>query len=269
MTANPVLKISFIGYGNMAKAMAKSLSAIPCYQLKAASPSQQIGMNVHGIDTHPNNLEVLDDADIVILAVKPAKMQEVLLSVKEFLPKNCLLISVAAGLGLSWLAKYTPQNQAIVRSMPNIATAVNKGAIPLIANHFVNQQQKEVCTQLFAHMGLVSWLDNENELDIFTALSGSGPAYVFLFLEAMQKAAEQLGLAAAQAKSFSLQTIIGAADLAKESQSEFAELRKKVTSPAGTTAAAIQVLQNQQFEQVIFNAMEAAYNRAKELAEHS
>ena len=267
--SNQVLKISFIGYGNIAKAIAKSLSNSDRYQLRAASPSLQIGIDADGIATHHNNLAILSDADMIILAVKPTKMQEVLLQINQAIPKNCLVISVAAGLCLTWLEKHIPQYQPIVRSMPNIATAVKKGATPLIANQFVNRKQKDDVARLFEYSGMIAWLENESEMDIFTALSGSGPAYVFLFLEAMARAAEQLGLSKELAKAFTLQTIVGAADLARESQFEFNELRKKVTSPGGTTAAAIHVLQEQHIEQILFNAIEAAYSRAKELGEQN
>lgn len=264
-----ILKISFIGYGNIAKAIAKSLSNSTCYQLRAASPSLQIGINVDGIATHYDNLAIISDADIIILAVKPAKMQEVLLQISQAIPTNCLVISVAAGLYLSWLEKHIPQCQPIVRSMPNIAATVKKGATPLIANQFVSEKQKEDAAHLFECSGLIAWLDNENEMDIFTALSGSGPAYFFLFLEVMASAAEKLGLSKDIAKKFTLQTIIGAAALAKECPFEFSELRKKVTSPGGTTAAAIQVLEEQHIGQIIFDTIEAAYVRAKELGKNT
>lgn len=263
--SNQILKICFIGYGNIAKAIAKSLSNNAHYQLHAASPSLQVSIDTYGITTHHNNLAILNQADIIILAVKPDKMQDVLLQINPVIPKNCLVISVAAGLSLSWLEQHLPQEQAIIRSMPNIATTVKQGATPLIANQWVNNKQKDEATRLFECSGLIAWLENENEMDIFTALSGSGPAYVFLFLEAMASAAIKLGLSKEMAKAFSLQTLIGAATLAGESQSEFSELRKKVTSPGGTTAAAIQVLQDQHMSQIIAKAIEAAYYRAREL----
>jgi pyrroline-5-carboxylate reductase len=263
--SNKILKISFIGYGNIAKAIAKSLTCSSHYQLRAAAPSLQIGRDADGIATHYNNQAILNDADIIILAVKPSKMQEVLLEIIQSIPRHCVIISVAAGLDLSWLEKRLPEAQPIVRAMPNIAIAVKEGATPLVANQFVSKKQKDSVTSLFECSGMIAWLDTEDQMDIFTALSGSGPAYIFLFLEIIANSAEKLGLPKDMAKKFTLQTFIGASVLAKESQIEFRSLREKVTSSGGTTAAAIQVFQEQDIDQVIYKAMEAAYRRAIEL----
>lgn len=260
-----LIKISFIGYGNMAKAIAKSLSHQKKYQLRAASPSLSVGVNSNGIHTHHDNIAILHDADLIVLAVKPQKMEEVLMHINHAIPSKSLVISVAAGLNLSWLQHRISEQQPIIRSMPNIAATINKGATPLIANASVNSTQKEIAEHLFACSGLVTWLENEADIDIFTALSGSGPAYFFLFLEEMVSAAERLGLSKEVAKAFSLQTMVGAAGLAQQSTLDFNELRRKVTSPGGTTAAAIKVFQEHQFDQLLFNAMNAAYNRAKEI----
>ncbi|KTD33000.1 pyrroline-5-carboxylate reductase [Legionella nautarum] len=260
------MKIHFIGFGNMAKAIAGSLATQDeSVQIRASSPSLKTGKTPEGIITNANNLTGLQEADLVILAVKPAKMADVLAEIKAELPKSCLLISVAAGLSLSWLEQHCRPNQAIIRSMPNIAITVGKGATPLIANPFVSQKQKQDAEQLFQRSGIVSWATEEKEIDIFTALSGSGPAYVFLFLEAMINAAQHLGLSEEIAKTFALQTMTGALNLATHTKLEISELRKKVTSPAGTTAAAIDILQQQGFSELVLKAMEAAYERAREL----
>lgn len=265
--SNRTLKISFIGYGNIAKAIAKSLMGNAHYQLRAASPSLAAEINPDGLRTHYDNVAILSDADILILAVKPKIMPIVLSQINQGIPKHSLVVSVAAGLKLTWLAKHLPPHQAIVRGMPNIATAVLKGATPLIANSFVSKNQRDDVVQLFTNSGLTAWLDNENEMDIFTAISGSGPAYFFLFLEAMAKAGEKLGLPKDLSKAFTLQTMFGAAQLAQVSQLSFDELRKQVTSPGGTTAAAIEVFQQKNIEQIFFDAIAAACNRAKTIGE--
>jgi pyrroline-5-carboxylate reductase len=149
--------------------------------------------------------------------------------------------------------------------MPNIPIAVDQGATPLIANAYVTSKQKRLVTQLFQASGLITWIANENDIDSFTALSGSGPAYVFLFMEAMIKAAQKLGLSKEIARAFTLQTVIGAANLAKNSTIDVSVLRKKVTSPSGTTAAALDILQQQGFDELIFQAMKAACERSQQL----
>lgn len=260
------MNICFIGFGNMAKAIALGLSKQSNYQITATAPSLKKGKTAEGIITEPNNLEGILNADLIILAVKPAKMAEVLTQIKPKIPKHCLLISVAAGLNLNWLEKHCPAGQAIVRSMPNIPIMVEKGATPLIANRHTSPEQKRWAAELFRCSGLIAWTENEADLDSFTALSGSGPAYVFLFLESLVAAAQKLGLNENLAKSFALQTVAGAVEMATNSELALSELRKKVTSPAGTTAAAIAIFEEQGFTDLIFKAMDAAHTRAKELS---
>lgn len=260
------MNICFIGFGNMAKAIARSLCKnANNYQIFASSPSLKEGQTEDGIITHHNNLAHIHKADIIFLAVKPAKMATLLAQIKTEIPSACLLISVAAGLSLSWLNKHCCAGQAIIRSMPNIPIAVGEGATPLIANSYVTKEQKRHAEQLFQCASLVAWTTKESDIDRFTALSGSGPAYVFLFLEAMINAAVKLGLKKDLAKTFALQTVAGSLKLASNSDLEIPELRKMVTSPAGTTAAAIDILQQQGFEELVFRAMEAAFERAKQL----
>jgi pyrroline-5-carboxylate reductase len=259
------MKISFIGYGNIAKAIAKNISKNPNFTLKAAAPSLPIAINEDKIATHPDNSAVIKDADIIILAVKPFDAKEVLMQMKQDIPPHCLLISVVAGLNVAWLEQHCPHKQAIVRAMPNTSVAFGAGATALYANQYLTKSQKKNTEELFNNSGLVAWLDKEDEIEIITALSGSGPAYVFLFMEAMVKAAAQLGLPEGLAKTFGLQTLIGATALACESGLGLEELRKKITSSKGTTAAALQVFEKEHLEQIVFKALNAAYERAKEL----
>ncbi len=261
------MKICFIGFGNMAQAIAASLcNPGDKYQITATAPSLQKGQQADGIFTNPDNLQGVRNADLVVLAVKPAKMAEVLAQIKSTLSKNCLLISVAAGLKLDWLEKQCNKGQAIIRAMPNIPIIVGKGATPLIANGNVNGEQKRLAEELFLCSGIISWIKDENDMDSFTALSGSGPAYVFLFLEAMIEAAKKLGLQEDLAKTFTLQTVAGAVEMAANSTLTIKELEKKVTSPAGTTAAAIAILEEKRFKELLYAAMKAAQIRAKELS---
>src|SRR3990167_3658461 len=224
------MKISFIGYGNIAQAMTKSLTNQVDYQLHAAAPSLQIGVNADNIFTHHDNLAILDGANVIVIAVKPIQVADVLAQIMPVIPPHCLLISLVAGLSLAWLEKRSVAQQAIIRAMPNTPIIIKKGATALIANQFVSKEQKEFTSKLFQSMGIITWLSHEDKMDIFTALSGSGPAYVFLFLEAMTHAAEKLGLAEDVAKSFALKTMSGAIELANTSELNANELCKKVTS---------------------------------------
>lgn len=258
------MNISFIGYGNMAKAIARSIQKQGKYCLSAAAPSLTVGVNKENIHTHYDNKEVIKNADIILLAVKPAQMSTVLKEITPFIPSNCLLISVAAGLNLPWFAKYCKTGQAIIRTMPNTPATVGLAATPMIANESTSLEQKKWAEQLFSSFGITTWAKNEDDMDTFTALSGSGPAYVFLFLEAMVDAAVELGLEDQIAKTFAVQTFAGSLNLAQHSKLDLTELRRKVTSPGGTTAAALQIL-HKKLNELIFCAMKAAKEKAHEL----
>nr|WP_236710259.1 pyrroline-5-carboxylate reductase [Legionella pneumophila] len=259
-----MMNISFIGYGNMAKAIARNLQKQNKYSLSAASPSLSAGISKENIRTHYDNKEVAKDADIIILAVKPAQMREVVNEINPFISSGCLLISVAAGLSLTWFTKYCKKGQAVVRTMPNTPAIVGFAATSMIANEFVNEKQKKWAEQLFSSIGITDWVKDEEDMDTLTALSGSGPAYVFLFLEAMINAGVQLGLEETVAKHFAIQTFAGSLQLAQHSQLSLTELRKKVTSPGGTTAAALEILHGD-LDELIFSAMKAAKQKAHEL----
>ncbi|WP_133126771.1 pyrroline-5-carboxylate reductase [Legionella nagasakiensis] len=259
------MNIGFIGFGNMAKAIAHGLLKNKDNQLRAAAPSLTIGIDEHGIHTHYDNLAIIPSVDLLILAVKPLQMPAVFAQIKHAIPANCLMISIAAGISLPWFASQTNKPIAIVRAMPNIAAAVGKAATPMIANEFVNNKQAELAETIFSSIGVSTWVTNEQQIDSFTALSGSGPAYIFLFMEAMIKAAVSLGLDEGIAKIFTLQTFEGALSLATENQMNLATLRQQVTSPGGTTAAAVDVFTKQGLDKLVLSAMNAAFERACQL----
>lgn len=258
------MKICFIGYGNMAKAIARGLIGQEKYTLAASAPSLTQGINKDRIRTYYDNKEAIKEANIIILAVKPMLMNSVLKEIIPHLPTHCLLISVAAGLSLSWFAQQGIKKQALIRTMPNTPAAVGLGATPMIANSFTSAEQKHCAERIFESIGLTTWAQHEEDIDTFTALSGSGPAYVFLFMEALINAAKLLGLNESIAKSFTLQTIKGALKLAQDSEFSLNQLRTKVTSPGGTTAAALEIL-NGKLEELILTAMKAAKLRSQEL----
>ncbi len=261
------MNISFIGYGNIANAIITGLQLNKVHKIRASAPSLPNGIDKTGINTYSNNVDAIAGADIIILAVKPSIMNSVLEQINTHaLPKNCLIISVASGLSLSWFGKHLP-HISIVRAMPNIATALGKGATPMIANDFVTQEQKQRAEEIFANLGLITWACKESDIDAFTALSGSGPAYIFLFMEAMIKAAVGLGVEEKIATSFALQTFVGAITSATQSSLTLHELRKTVTSTGGTTAAALEVFARYHLDSIVDEAMKAAFERAQQLGQ--
>lgn len=258
------MNISFIGFGSMARAIARGLCQNTQHHLSAAAPSLSIGKTHEQINTHYDNKEVIKNAEIVILAVKPSQMDTVLKEIAPQLPTSCLLISVAAGLSLEWFSQRINQPIALIRTMPNTPASIGLGATPMIANEYTTNDQRRWATQIFSTIGISHWVSNENDMDTFTALSGSGPAYVYLFVEALINAAVALGLEQGIAKEFAMQTCKGTLLLAENSPLALSELRTQVTSPGGTTAAALNVL-HQQLEPLILEAMQAATTRAHEL----
>lgn len=258
------MNICFIGFGSMAKAIAKGLLQQGTDSLTASSPSLTIGVNKDGIKTYNDNKEAIKGNDVIILAVKPLQMNTVLLELTPVIPPNCLIISVAAGLSLSWFNTHGLNQKAVIRTMPNTAAAVSMAATPLIANEYVDAQQKNCTERIFSSIGITTWAQHEEDIDSYTALCGSGPAYVFSFIQAMIDAAIALGLSEHTAREFALQTFDGAIKLAKNSDLSLNELKSKVTSPGGTTEAALNIL-NPQLESLIFATMNAAKQRSMEL----
>ncbi|PCJ43678.1 MAG: pyrroline-5-carboxylate reductase [SAR86 cluster bacterium] len=264
--------IAFIGAGNMATALIKGLLAkgCPCVKLWASDPNSkqlEILKNDTGINVSSDNSEIINHADIVVLAVKPQLMNEVLSPLQGALSeKPVLLISIAAGVSIQTLQSLSSKHQAIVRCMPNTPALVEAGASALFANAHTSEDQKQHAQSILAAVGTVCWLQQESDIDIVTALSGSGPAYFFLFIEALQTAAIDQGLNPDIANSLALQTAFGAAKLALSSDGDIAELRRKVTSPGGTTEAALAQFEKDDFRTIIARAVAKAKARSEELA---
>jgi len=236
------MNIHFIGFGNMAKAIAQGLLQHTSYRLSASSPSLSMGINSEGIHTYHDNTDGIKTADVIILAVKPSQMSTVLEEVTLLLPAKSLLISIAAGLSLSWFAQKCPKKQAVIRAMPNTPASIGLAATAIVANAHSTQEQKICAETIFKGIGITAWATKEEEMDAFTALSGSGPAYLFLFTESMINAGVSLGLNPIIARDFALQTVAGAIKLAQNSDFSLDQLKTQVTSPGGTTAAALGVL---------------------------
>ncbi len=260
------MNITFLGFGSMAKAIAQGLIAKGQCALSASSPSLTTGINAQGIKTYCNNVQAMEGAQVIILAVKPKQMAVILEEIGPHLKSEICLISVAAGLSLAWFERHCNKKIAIIRTMPNIPASVGLAATPMIANAHTTDTQKKYAEWIFSEIGIITWIQREAEMDGFTALSGSGPAYVFLFMEAMIAAAMSFGLKEQVVHDFTLQTLKGAITLAENSDCSLSQLRAKVTSAKGTTAAALDVLHNS-LPKLMQQAMQTAQLRAKQLGQ--
>jgi pyrroline-5-carboxylate reductase len=264
--------IAFIGAGNMATALIKGLIAkgYPCAKIWASDPNAE-QLEKLKIDTNINittdNPAVIREADVVVLAVKPQLVDKVLEPLQKALnAKAVLLISIAAGISIKTLESLSSNSQAIVRCMPNTPALVEAGASALYANTCASEDQRQQAQSILSAVGMVCWLQDESDIDTVTALSGSGPAYFFLFIEALQAAAIAQGLDPAIANKLALQTAFGAAKLALSGDGDVAELRRKVTSPGGTTEAALAQFEKDDFSNIIARAVAKAKARSEELA---
>lgn len=264
--------IAMIGAGHMGSSLIGGLisNGHPSHQLWATDPSSEKldSLKTHfKIHTTQHNIEAIEAADIVVFAVKPQLFAEVAKELAERIQtRKSLVLSIAAGIREANIQQWLGGNISIVRTMPNMAAMIGCGATALFANHFVSPHQHSMAEAIMRAVGTVVWLKDENLMDAVTALSGSGPAYFFLIMEAMQAAAEELGLPIETARLLTLETALGAARMAIESGKSPAELRQSVTSPGGTTEKALLVLEENNIRSIFKDALYAAAERSKELA---
>lgn len=269
-------RIAFIGAGNMAASLIGGLRAqgVDASSIRASDHGAEQRAKIsaeHGIETFASNAEAIQGCAIIVLAVKPQVMKDVCLDLAAHLEAGQLVVSIAAGINCAslerWLGAAAQAAPAIVRCMPNTPALLRQGVSGLYANSQVSAPQRQQAEQLLGAVGLVLWLDEEQLIDAVTAVSGSGPAYFFLLMEAMTAAGEKLGLPRDTAAQLTLHTALGAARMAVASDVDASELRRRVTSPAGTTEAAIKTFQAGGFEALVEQAMNAAAQRSTELAE--
>ena len=265
------LKIGFIGGGNMAQALIGGLAG----KLTAAR-------NIHVVDVIPDTLamlsqrfglttsaspsEALANVDVIVLAVKPQQMREVVATVKPYVTSQ-LLLSIAAGIRAADLSRWLGGHQAIVRTMPNTPALIGKGITGAVAMAGVSEVQRKMADAILSAVGETVWIDDEAQIDAVTAISGSGPAYVFYFIEAMQQAAVELGLTDEQGRQLAQATFAGAAELAIRSDDPVSLLRERVTSKGGTTYAALSSMDASGVKAALVKALHAAADRGKELGE--
>lgn len=266
-------KLCFIGAGNMARSIIGGLIAdgYPRENICATDPQtdhcQQFSQNM-GVACHTDNVTAAQQAEVIVLCVKPQQLATVCQELAETVQTHHpLVISVAAGIRTQDIAQWLGGKVALVRAMPNTPALIQSGATALYANEQVDESQRTQAENILRSTGLVVWVKAEQQIDAVTALSGSGPAYYFLFMEAMEQAGAALGLDSKTAHVLTLQTALGAAKMAIESADDCATLRRKVTSPGGTTEQALKVFKEKGCHNIVNDAMQAAYQRSLSLAE--
>ena len=268
-------KLAFVGGGNMACNLIGGLiqAGWQPQQIAAADPSDQQRQKLadrFGIVCDADNSRCIADADSVVLAVKPQCFQAAATSIAAASRnRDQLFISIAAGIpidsALGWLGEAKP----FVRAMPNTPCLINQGISGLFANRLTSPVQRALAEKIMSAVGAVVWLEREDLLDSVTGISGSGPAYFFKLTELMMESAYEHGLTREQAKKLVLQTLLGAALLANRSEHSIADLRKQITSPNGTTEAALNRMQQLKLEAAIKGGIDAAIDRAKSLSRES
>lgn len=271
-TAN--VRVAFIGGGNMAAALAAGMlkGILPAERLHVIEPHEETRARWQqlGVPTATAADARLAACDVWIYAVKPQVMREVVEQTRPWLRQQ-LIISIAAGLPLQALAAWLGGAEAepwarLVRCMPNTPALVGQGVTGMATGPTLAEADRSLASELMAAVGQVVWVDNDAALDAVTALSGSGPAYVFLFIEGLIEGGRKLGLSESQARDLALATVQGAAHLAASSSESPGVLRERVTSKGGTTAAALEVFAQHEWRETVVQAMRAAAHRAQELA---
>ena len=269
---NNIRKLAFIGGGNMAAALISGLTkrGLPPERVMVADPSQEQLERVahdYGVQTAADNAGAVQGAEVVVLAVKPQQMRSVALGLAPHLTASRpLIISVAAGIPHASLARWFGPNIPVIRTMPNRPALNGFGATGLFAPAGVGAAYRALAETIMAAVSATVWVEHESQMDTVTAVSGSGPAYFFLFMEALEAAAHERGLPTEVAHRLTLETAFGAAQMARQSADSLATLREQVTSKGGTTAAALEVLNSAGLRAIVAHAVAAADRRSAELA---
>ncbi len=265
-------RIAFIGGGNMARSLIGGLlgHGMPTQGIRVSEPNARARAGLErdfGIAASGDNAAVAAQADVLVLAVKPQVMKSVCDDLRDPVQAHAsLVVSIAAGIRSDQLENWLGGNVAIVRCMPNTPALIGAGATGLFANARCSPAQRETARGLLATAGVSVWIDDEALMDTVTAVSGSGPAYFFLLVEALERAAMAQGLPQAAARLLAAQTCLGAGRMLREGDVDAAELRRRVTSPGGTTQAALESFAADGFEKIVARAVAAASERGRELS---
>jgi pyrroline-5-carboxylate reductase len=270
------IKICFIGGGNMAASLIGGLLAdnLQADQITVTDPNERCReyLAAHfGVHTMDDNAAAIAEAHVVVLAVKPQVLQGVAEGLATAVQaRQPLVVTVAAGIRSRdlnrWLGSEAGKTVAVVRAMPNTPALVQTGAIGMYASEQVNAEQRDLAETIMRAAGLTLWVQEEDQMDAVTALSGSGPAYFFRIMESLESAGIGLGLPAETARLLTLQTALGAAKMALESSEPVATLRERVTSPGGTTEQGLRIMEENNIDQLMAQVLKAAADRSRELA---
>lgn len=263
--------LAFIGGGNMGRSLIGGLIArgIAPERIVVADPSETVRDGLiadFGIRAATSASDAVQDAALMLLAVKPQVMREVCEALAPAWPADAVAVSIAAGITTGQLDAWLGGQRAVVRAMPNTPALLGAGASGLFANPRTTSAQRLLADAVLGAVGISVWLQDEAQMDAVTALSGSGPAYFFLLTEAMQAAAVELGLSEAAARALATQTCLGAGRMLAESGEDAATLRQRVTSPGGTTQAALESFYGDDFSAIVARALAAATRRGAELS---
>ncbi|PXX88949.1 pyrroline-5-carboxylate reductase [Marinobacter vulgaris] len=270
MSTSPT--ISFIGAGNMASAIIGGMldSGFQAADIWVSAPDDNHLQSIRkqfGVSVTTDNRYCAEQADMVVLAVKPQVMADVCRDIAPVVQNTRpLMVSIAAGLEAATLDEWLGGGLPLVRVMPNTPSLVGKGAAGLYANDQVKDKQKTMVESVFSSIGSALWVDEESLLHAVTALSGSGPAYFFLMLEALEEAATDAGIAGETARALAIQTMAGAAEMAGRSEHDPGQLKRNVMSPGGTTEQAIQTFEEGGLRDLVKKAYSAAYKRSGEMS---
>ncbi|HHT7187183.1 TPA: pyrroline-5-carboxylate reductase ProI [Bacillus cereus] len=266
-----IQNISFLGAGSIAEAIIGGLihaNVVKGEQITVSNRSNEKRLrelhNKYGIKGTHNKKELLANANILFLAMKPKDIAEAIIPLKEFTNPNLLIISLLAGVSTQSIRNLLQKDVPIIRAMPNTSATILKSATAISPSKHATAEHIRTATSLFETIGLVSVVEEE-DMHAVTALSGSGPAYIYYVVEAMEEAAKKIGLKEDVAKSLILQTMIGAAEMLKASEKHPSILRKEITSPGGTTEAGIEVLQEHKFQQALISCITQATKRSHDL----
>lgn len=262
------IKIGFIGLGNMATAIIKGMLDQNMYEKEeifgadiSKMASEKAKDNL-GIQVKENNQEVVQSVDVLFLAVKPMYLEDVIIEIREVIKKNTLIVSIVAGKDIAFMENKFEREVKIIRTMPNTPAFVSEGCTGMCKNKQVTEEEGEIILQILSSVGKAYEVP-ENLMDTVVGVSGSSPAYVFMFIEAMADAAVLGGMPRAMAYDFAAQSVLGSAKMVLETKKHPGELKDMVCSPGGTTIEAVKVLEDMGMRAAVMNAMEACIEKSK------
>jgi len=269
------MKITFLGGGNMATALIGGLrkqgySAAAMQVVEPLEENREKLTRAFGVRCCATMDAAALNCEILVLAVKPQQIREALAPLTgqfKGLLKEQLVVSIAAGLRMTDISRWLGGYRKLVRSMPNLPAVIGAGISGLYADPAVDHEGRDMAEKILKAVGHTLWIADEAQMDAVTAVSGSGPAYIFYFIEALQQSAQALGFDAAAARKLAIETFVGAARMAEQSQESFSELRQRVTSKGGTTEAALNSFENDGVGAAIIRGVEAAAVRGRELGD--